>query len=259
MGCALMKAAAVLVGAGAIGYSDEDKAKAITAAASGGQVYDSNIEAVRKGEYVFLAIKPQVLKTVLKEIAPVLKEMFEAGKAPILVSMAPGWTIAKLQEELGFKTPVVRIMPNTPSLISKGLIVMCHSREVPPEKFMELEKILGAAGMIERLEEKYFDAATAISGSGPAYVCLFIEALADAGVRSGLSRDKALFFASQTVFGSAAMVMETGKHPGELKDMVTSPAGVTIEGIAALENGAFRGTIINAVEAALRRSIEMGN
>jgi pyrroline-5-carboxylate reductase len=108
------------------------------------------------------------------------------------------------------------------------------------------------------MEEKYFDAITGLSGSGPAFVYLFIEALADGGVRAGLPRDKALRYAAQTALGAAAMVKETGKHPGELKDMVTSPGGTTIAGVAALENGALRGTVMNAVEAAFRRSIEMG-
>jgi pyrroline-5-carboxylate reductase len=149
-------------------------------------------------------------------------------------------------------------MPNTPALISQGVIAMTASPEVPGDKAAELEKILGAAGIVDRLEEKYMDAVTGLSGSGPAFVYLFIEALADGGVRAGLPRDKALCYAAQTVLGSAAMVQETGKHPGELKDMVTSPSGTTIAGVAALENGAFRGTVMNAVEAAWRRSREMG-
>jgi pyrroline-5-carboxylate reductase len=149
-------------------------------------------------------------------------------------------------------------MPNTPALISQGVIVMAAPPEVPAEKAAELEKILGAAGMVDRLEEKYLDAVTGLSGSGPAFVYRCIEALSDGGVRAGLPRDKALRYAAQTVLGAAAMVKETGKHPGELKDMVTSPAGTTIAGVAALENGAFRGAVMNAVEAAFRRSQELG-
>jgi pyrroline-5-carboxylate reductase len=149
-------------------------------------------------------------------------------------------------------------MPNTPALISQGVIVMAASAETPAEKADELEKILAAAGMVDRLEEKYLDAVTGLSGSGPAFVYLFIEALADGGVLAGLPRDKALRYAAQTVLGSAAMVKETGRHPGELKDMVTSPGGTTIAGVSALENNAFRGTVINAVEAAWKRSLELG-
>jgi pyrroline-5-carboxylate reductase len=149
-------------------------------------------------------------------------------------------------------------MPNTPALISQGVIVMAASTETPPDKAAELEKILAASGIVDRLEEKYLDAVTGLSGSGPAFVYLFIEALADGGVQAGLPRDKALRYAAQTVLGAAAMVKETGRHPGDLKDMVASPGGTTIAGIAALENGAFRGAVINAVEAAWRRSLELG-
>ncbi|MDR1411990.1 MAG: pyrroline-5-carboxylate reductase [Spirochaetaceae bacterium] len=265
MGGALMKGASQITGGENIGFADADQSKAEAAAkALGGRVYASNTEAVLQGDFVFLAVKPQVLETVLGEIAPAAKKRAESGKPAVLVSMAAGWPIAKIRAVLhGDETgpapvPVVRIMPNTPALISQGVIVMAVPPELGEEKARELERILGAAGMVDQLEEKYLDAVTGLSGSGPAFVYLFIESLADGGVRAGLPRDKALRYAAQTVLGSAAMVKETGKHPGELKDMVTSPAGTTIAGIAALEKGAFRGIIMNAVEAAYRRSLEMG-
>jgi pyrroline-5-carboxylate reductase len=263
MGTALMQAAASIAGPGNIGFTDIDTAKAKDAAAKiNGQVYSSNIDAVKVADYIFLAVKPQVLSMVLEEIAPALKERLNAGqetkKNPVLVSMAPGWTVAKIQSCLGAKMPVARTMPNTPALISKGLIAMCLSPEVSADSAAGLEKILQGSGLVETLEEKYFDAVTGLSGSGPAFVYLFIEALADGGVRAGLPRDKALRYAAQTVLGSAAMVLETGKHPGELKDMVTSPGGTTIAGVAALEKGAFRGTVISAVEAAWQRAVELG-
>jgi pyrroline-5-carboxylate reductase len=266
MGSALMKGAANLIGGANIGIADTDKPKArALAKALGAALYASNTEAVKKADYVFLAVKPQALAAVLEEISPALRGRLAEKKAPVLVSMAAGWSIAKIQALLGggngkpaAKAPVVRIMPNTPALISRGVIVMTVSPELPADKAAELEKILGAAGIVDRLEEKYMDAVTGLSGSGPAFVYLFIEALADGGVRAGLPRDKALRYAAQTVLGAAAMVKETGKHPGELKDMVTSPGGTTIAGVAALENGAFRGTVMNAVEAAWRRSQELG-
>ena len=263
MGTALMKGAAAVAGAGNIGISDVDTPKAEALASSlGAKVYASNSEAVRGGNYVFLAVKPQIYGEVLAEIAPDVRDRLSEeknGGEPItLVSMAPGWSIEKIQSVLGVKVPVVRIMPNTPALISKGLIIMTSSPEVSAERSAELEKILGGAGLVDHLEEKYLDAVTGLSGSGPAFVYVFIEALADGGVRTGLPREKALRYAALTVSGAAAMVLETGKHPGELKDMVTSPGGTTIAGIAALENGAFRAAAINAVEAAWRRSTELG-
>ncbi|GHT91852.1 pyrroline-5-carboxylate reductase [Spirochaetia bacterium] len=268
MGNALMKGAAVSIGGGNIGFSDADKVKAKAAAKSlKAVVYASNIEAVQKADYIFLAVKPQVLGAVLEEIAPAIQRRITAGgtakaasakKAPALVSMAAGWSIAKVQAMAGAHTQVIRIMPNTPALIGQGMIALAASAEVSANRIAELEKILASAGKVDRVEEKYLDAVTGLSGSGPAFVYLFIEALADGGVRAGLPRDKALRYAAQTVLGSAAMVGETGKHPGELKDMVTSPAGTTIAGVAALEKGAFRGTVMAAVEAAWRRAGELG-
>jgi pyrroline-5-carboxylate reductase len=148
-------------------------------------------------------------------------------------------------------------MPNTPALISKGVIALAATPEVPEAKINQLERILGGSGIVDQIEERYMDAITGLSGSGPAFAYIFIEALADGGVQAGLPRDKALRYAAQTLMGAAAMIPETGKSPGELKDMVATPGGTTIAGIAALENGAFRGTVINAVMAAYKRSSEL--
>jgi pyrroline-5-carboxylate reductase len=257
------------MGGGNIGFADADRSKAQAAAkALGAAVYASNTEAVKGGDFIFLAVKPQILAEVLEEIAPALRDrLARQGELPVLVSMAAGWSIEKIRSTLIgalppareplTRLPLVRIMPNTPALISRGMIAFTPSPEVPAEKIGELEKILGAAGIIDRVEEGSMDAVTGLSGSGPAFVYLFIEALADGGVRAGLPRDKALRYAAQTVLGAAAMALETGKHPGELKDMVTSPAGTTIAGVAALEAGAFRGTVMAAVEAAWKRSREL--
>ena len=257
MGFALMKGAAAALGGSNIVFTDTDPAKAKTAAESlGALVCQSNREAVARGDFVFLAVKPQVLAGVLAEIAPAVGERQAGGKPPVLVSMAAGWSIEKIQA-LVRGAPVARVMPNTPALISQGMIALAASPEVPAEQIAELETILQGAGAVDRLDECYMDAVTALSGSGPAFVYLFIEALADGGVRAGLPRDKALRYAAQTVLGAAAMARETGKHPGELKDMVTSPGGATIAGVAALESGAFRGVVMQAVEAAWRRSTEL--
>lgn len=258
MGYALMKGAASLSSGIKIFFTDIDKEKARNASASlNAQAIESNTEAVKTGDYIFLAVKPQVLPHVLSEIEGALNERINTNSPPVVVSMAAGWSIKKIQAAVSCKLPVVRIMPNTPSLIGKGVIAFSSS-EVPEEKISELKEILGCSGIVDKVDERFMDAVTGLSGSGPAYVYLFIEALADGGVRAGLQRDKALEYAVQTVIGAASMVRETGKHPGELKDMVTSPGGTTIEGITALENGAFRGTVIKAVEAACRRSAELG-
>jgi pyrroline-5-carboxylate reductase len=261
MGFALMNCAnkAGAVKNAKIFITDADYEKAKSAATSlGAKVLSSNIEAVEKGDVIFLAVKPQVLQQVLAEISPAVIKKHAGGNAPVFVSMAAGWSINKIQETLGVKAPVVRIMPNTPALIGKGMIAMSASPEVSAQSVTELEKLLSGAGIVDKVDERFMDAVTGLSGSGPAFVYLFIEALADGGVRAGLPRDKALRYAAQTVLGAAAMVQETGKHPGELKDMVTSPGGTTIAGIASLEEGAFRGTVIKAVEAAWKRSKELG-
>jgi len=256
MGFALMKCASSGTN---VFFTDAEIDKARAAADSlGANVISSNAEAVEKGDYVFLAVKPQVLPQVLGEIASVVKKRRNSGCAPVLVSMAAGWSTDRIQAAIGEKLPVVRIMPNTPALIGRGMIAMSASPEVTEEKIAELKNILGGAGIIDRIEEPYMDAVTGLSGSGTAFVYLFIEALADGGIRAGLSANKALRYAVQTVIGAAAMVQETGKHPGELKNMVTSPGGTTIAGVAALEEGAFRSTVMKAVEAAWKRAIELG-
>jgi len=264
MGFALMKGICALKGGAiTIGFTDAYAEKAKTSAAAlGVEVYGSNAEAAEKADFVFLAVKPQALSGVLAEIAHVIKMRLTAGSAPLLVSMAAGWTIEKIQAAITHnaeaRTPVARIMPNTPALISKGMIALAVSPEVSGEKADALEVMLKGAGTVDRIPENYFNAVTGLSGSGPAFACLFIEALADGGVLAGLPRDKALCYAAQTVLGSAAMILETGKHPGELKDMVASPGGTTIAGIAALESNGFRSAAIQSVEAAWKRAMELG-
>ena len=265
MGLALMKGIAGIIGGSSIGFADADAEKAKDAAAAlGAAVFGSNSEAV-KADYVFLAVKPQIMADVLSEIAPALQRRLADGRAPVLVSMAAGWSMGTIQAAIAggapngaADVPVARIMPNTPALVAKGMIALAACSQMTEDKIAYLENILASAGAVDRVDEKFLDAVTGLSGSGPAFVYLFIEALADGGVLAGLGRDKALRYAAQTVFGSAAMVLETGRHPGELKDMVTSPGGTTIAGIAALEDGGFRGTVMQAVEAAWRRARELG-
>ena len=278
MGCALMSASSRVIKSENIFITDSEIKKAHNASVSSGvKVLNSNTEAAENGSYIFLAVKPQALEQVLVEIAPVLYKKFTTDTYPVLVSMAAGWSIDRIQSVITgalqkngsipsesppqapiVKAPVVRMMPNTPALIGKGMIALCASKEVTRKKIDELEELLSGAGIVDIVDEHLMNAVTGLSGSGPAYVFLFIEALADGAVRAGLPRDKALLYAAQTVIGAASMVQETGKHPGELKDMVTSPGGTTIAGIAALEDGSFRGTVIKAVEAAWKRANELG-
>ena len=268
MGSALMRGIARAIDGADIGFADADIEKAKSAAEFGARVYASNEEAAEKGDYIFLAVKPQVLGSVLAEIAPVVRERYSEGNAPVLVSMAAGWSIQKIAARVSWvpfvslprvATQIARIMPNTPALISKGITTLAFSPEVPAEKRAELEAMLGGTGTVDVVSEHLLEAATGVSGCGPAFAYMFIEALADGGVLAGLPRDKALIHAASTVLGSAAMVLETGKHPGELKDMVCSPGGATIAGVAALENGAFRSAVIKAVGASGRRALKLGS
>lgn len=250
--------------------ADMEKAKAAAAVIAGAKACASGAEAAEKGGFIFLAVKPQQMEAALAEIAPAIQKRLAKGEAPALVSMAAGWSIKKIQAAIAAGSPksppaaaapppapVARIMPNAPALISKGVIALAVSPEVPAEKTAELEKMLAGAGAVDLVAERSLDAVTGLSGSGPAFACMFIEALADGGVLAGLPRDKALRYAAGTVLGSAAMVLETGRHPGELKDMACSPGGTTIAGIAALEAGAFRSAVMGAVEAAWQRASEL--
>jgi pyrroline-5-carboxylate reductase len=259
MGFALMKGACKNAVDSKIFFTDADMEKARTAADSlKAEVLNSNIDAVKKGDYIFLAVKPQVLSQVLAEISDAVKERLDRGSHPVFISMAAGWSIEKIQAAGGGKFPVIRIMPNTPALIGKGMIALGASSEVPAEKIVEIEKLLAGAGIFDLVEERFMNAVTGLSGSGPAFVYLFIEALAEGGVRAGLPRDKALSYAAQTVFGAAAMVQETAKLPDELIKMVTSPGGTTLAGLAVLKEEKFSDTVIKAVEAAKRRADELG-
>ena len=211
----------------------------------------SNADLCRKAGAVFLAVKPQQVKDVLQEIAPVL------GEDKLLISIAAGVTLLQIESQLKRKTRLVRVMPNTPLLVGKGMSAVAFGSEVLEEDREFVREILGAVGRVVEVEEKMMDAVTALSGSGPAYVFSFIEGLADGGVKVGIPRSTALLLAAQTVAGAAEMVMATGRHPGELKDMVTSPGGTTIQGYQVLEKAGLKGTLISAVEAAYRRAREL--
>ncbi len=261
MGGALMKAAAKAVGGARIGVTDVDSAKASSLAAELGAVtFAGNAEAARSCQYLIIAVKPQMLPALLSELAPVVTELLKAGAAPTVLSLVAGASLSTLRAglagtaALADKLKLVRLMPNTPALIGQGMIALSPAPGVAETEIAEISAFLSRAGQVDRVDESYINAITALSGSGPAYVYVFIEALSDAGVYCGLSREAALRYAVATVQGAAALVSETGLHPAVLKDKVCSPAGTTIAAVAELERRGFRGTVIDAVAAAFNRA-----
>ena len=218
----------------------------------------NNEAAVRSARYIFLGVKPQMYGALAQELTPVLRSCHEAGQDKVLISMAAGLTLETLREMYagaGYDIPILRIMPNTCVAIGKGVVALAGEQE---EHLAAVERILSAAGLVERIAEAQMDAFTSVAGCGPAFVYPYIEALADGGVMAGLPRDKALRYAAQTVLGAAAMVLETGKHPGQLKDEVCSPGGSTIAGVAELERHDLRAAAIDAVTASFERNKELG-
>lgn len=211
-----------------------------------------NVDVVRHAEIVVLSVKPQILPSVLDEVSAHLKPH------ALVISIAAGTPVAAIERRLRPGTRVVRTMPNTPALVGAGATAIAGGGHATDDDLAAAQRIFDAVGKSIVIDEEQLDAVTGLSGSGPAYVFLIIEALSDAGVKMGLSRYNALALAAQTVLGSAKLLIETNEHPGRLKDMVTSPGGTAIAGIATLEAGGLRTTLINAVEAATRRSRELG-
>jgi len=228
-----------------------ESARASLAADTGIQVFEANLPVVERSDALVLAVKPQTMPQVLAELRPLV------GPRHLVVSIAAGISIAALLEGLGPERRIVRVMPNTPALLGEGASAYALGPGVPAADEAVVKAFLTSVGRAVRVPETMLDAVTGLSGSGPAFVYLMIEALSDGGVRVGLPRDIATMLAAQTVLGSARMVLETGLHPGVLKDQVTSPGGTTIAGLHALERGGVRGALIDAVEAATRRSAEL--
>jgi pyrroline-5-carboxylate reductase len=213
---------------------------------------DGNAALVGAADVVVLAIKPQIMAAVLRETLPAL------GHRPLLISIAAGVSTATIQSVLGQYPRLIRVMPNTPALVLAGVTAIAKTPGLAQDDLETAQEIFEAVGKAVVLDEEQLDAVTGLSGSGPAYVALVIEALADGGVKMGLDRATAMTLATQTVLGAAKLLAETGMHPGALKDMVSSPGGTTIAGIAALEEGGLRATFIRAVERATQRSRELG-
>ncbi len=232
---------------------DVDNARVEQLAASlGVGAFDSPLAAIDGADVILVAVKPQIIETALLP----LRERISASQT--VISIAAGVSIARLEACFSSAVPVVRVMPNTPALVGAAASAICGGKHAKPENIAVAKELFEAVGLAVETEEKLLDAVTGLSGSGPAYVFLFIEALADGGVRAGLSRSVALQLAAQTVMGSAQMLLETQEHPGVLKDKVASPGGTTIAGVHALESGGFRGVVMDAVAAAVQRSKELG-
>ncbi len=209
-------------------------------------------EAVAKADLILLAVKPQVMAKVLAEIK-------EETAAKLLVSIAAGIDLLFLQERVADSARLIRVMPNTPALVGAGISALVAGENTTENDLLIVRSIFNSVGELIEVEEEYINAVTALSGSGPAYVYLIIEALADGGVLKGLPRETALKLAAKTVEGSARMVLETNEHPGQLKDKVASPAGTTIAGLAVLEKAGLRSSLIEAVRAAANRAKELQN
>lgn len=231
-----------------------DKARAL-AAELGCSVALDNAAVAASADFIFLGVKPQMMAGLLDELASVLSKRESRF---LLVSMAAGLTVADIQRMAGGPYPIIRIMPNTPASIGEGMILYTCSPEVAPAEEQLFWEELSGAGRFSALPEVQMDAGSALSGCGPAFVDLFIEAMADGGVACGLPRAKALELAAQTVAGSARLVLESGQHPGVLKDAVCSPGGSTIQGVRTLEDAGFRAACMEAVIAAWEKTKALG-
>ncbi len=244
---------AELVTAGRVIASDPSEvARASFAKEVGAKTTASNPNVAKFADVLLLAVKPDQVSGVLADV----RDHF-TGKH-CLISIAAGVPLAKLEAGLGAGARLIRVMPNTPALVGASATAFALSKSALPEDGELAQKLFSAVGLSFEVKESLLDAVTGLSGSGPAYVYLFIEGLSDGGVAAGLPRDVATRLAAQTVLGSAKMVLETGWHPGALKDMVTSPGGTTIEGLHELEKGKLRGTLISAVRAAAEKSKMLG-
>ena len=212
------------------------------------RISTDNKLVARESDILFLAVKPQYYESVIKEVKDVIR------KEQIIVTIAPGKTLNWLSELFGKEVKIVRTMPNTPALVCEGITGVCHNTFVSREELDTVCGILMGFGKVEIVSENLMDVVVSVSGSSPAYVFILIEAMADAAVADGMPRAQAYQFAAQAVLGSAKMVLETGRHPGELKDMVCSPGGTTIEAVSVLEKTGFRSSVIEAMRACTKKA-----
>ena len=215
--------------------------------------YGDNQTAANSCERLFLAVKPQIMESALTPIAPILRE-----KKPLVITIAAGIEISRIQQIIGTPLPIIRIMPNTPVMLGKGMILYCRNELVTDEQLASFLDDMRFAGILDAIPEHLIDAGSAVSGCGPAYMYMLIEAIADGAVACGIPRDKAITYAAATMAGAAEMVLQTGQHPGALKDAVCSPGGSTIAGVKVLEEKGFRGAAIDCISTAYTRTKELG-
>lgn len=214
-------------------------------------ITENNKEVVENCDVIFLAVKPQFYTEVIKEISSFVKE------TTTIVTIAPGQTLKNLEEAFGKEIKIVRTMPNTPAMVCEGMTAVCANKKVTKEELEYICTLLNSIGKAEVIAEYMMDAVVGVSGSSPAYVYMFIEALADGAVMEGMPREMAYKFAAQAVLGSAKMVLETGMHPGALKDMVCSPGGTTIEAVSILEKRGMRSSVIEAIRGCVAKARKM--
>ena len=250
MGGALATAAAKAVGGDSLLIADADREKAAALAAVIGATTADNATVAAKCDYIFLGVKPQMMQAMLTDLKPHL------SANTVLITMAAGLTTNQIREWAG-DLPVIRIMPNTPVAVGEGMILYAVTPDVTATQLEGFTQMMAQSGKLCALPESLIDAGCAVSGCGPAFAYLFIEALTAGGEEKGLSRQQALQLAAQTVLGAAQMVLETGRDPIPLKDAVCSPGGATLQGVAALERGHLHETVIAAVDAAYNRTLEL--
>jgi pyrroline-5-carboxylate reductase len=255
MGGALAIAAAKAINPEFIVLSNRTAAKAEALASKLNCRVATKEQIASECTFLFLGVKPQQMGALLDELSPILAQRKNEF---VLVTMAAGLTMERIQTMAGGTYPVIRIMPNTPCAVGEGVIMYDKTENVSDAALELFLEDMRFAGVLDHLPENLIDAGSAVAGCGPAYAAMFLEALADGGVACGLPRQKALLYASQMLLGTAKLALETGKHPGQLKDEVCSPGGSTIAGVRALEDGAFRAAVIDAVKRAHERNQELG-
>ena len=254
MGGALARAARKSVPGACIGLAGRTPEKIKILAEELGCRASGGVGVAKWADYVFLGVKPQMMPQLLTELKP---ELAERPDRFVLVTMAAGLSIARVQELAGGTYPVIRIMPNTPVAVGRGMILYTCGESVTGEEERIFLEAMAGAGRFSRLPERLVDAGSAVSGCGPAFADLFLEAMADGGVACGLPRAQAVELAAQMMLGSAKLALRSGQHPGALKDAVCSPGGATIQGVRALEAAGFRGAVMEAVIASYEKTLEL--